>query len=362
MEEEKELLQKQKRFIRNFTIQSAMLLILAGVTVVVFDPFFHYHKPIGSLKAVVTKAEYQCIGTVRNFDYDSILLGSSVAENYNNRWFDEAFGTTTIKGIKSSAATADLVYYLKEAFQAKKDSGIREVYYSMDLFALSADADRVFPDDSLPLYLYNQNWLDDVNYIWNKDVICEHIPYLFAMTYLDDYDEGTSYNWAQYKVFSKEETLSHYNRPKEVAPMLFGENDKQNIDRNISLIEEVVKAHPETTFRFIYPPYSMLWWDAAYRNGETERNLYAAGQAAERLLAYENTELYYFQNDEELITDLDRYMDIVHFSDEINHFIVEQMKEGNYRLTKENYMLELEKMERLSEKIESKYMGEYFED
>ncbi len=362
MEREKELLQKQKRFIRNFAIQSAMLLILAGVAVIVFDPFFHYHKPVGSLKEVVTKAEYQCIGTVRNFDYDSILLGSSVAENYNNRWFDEAFGTTTIKGIKSSAATVDLIWYLKEAFEAKKDTGLKEVYYSMDLFALSADAEKVFPDDSLPLYLYNDNPADDVNYIWNKDVICEHIPYLLAMTYLDDYDEGTSYNWAQYKVFSKEETLSHYSRPEKAVPMLTEEDYKRNIDKNISLIEEVVKAHPETTFRFIYPPYSMLWWDAAYRNGETEQNLYAAGQAAERLLAYENAELYYFQNDEELITDLDHYMDTVHFSDEINHVIVERMKEGKYKLTKDNYKQELEKMKKLSEKIEREYIKEYFED
>lgn len=360
--EEKELLQKQKRFIRNFAIQSAMLLILAGAAVIIFDPFFHFHKPIGSLKAVVTKAEYQCIGTVRNFDYDSILLGSSVAENYNNRWFDEAFGTTTIKGIKSSAATVDLIYYLNEAFGAKKDTGIKEVYYSMDLFALSADAERVFPDDSLPLYLYNENPIDDVNYIWNKDVIFEHIPYLLAMTYLDDYDEGASYNWAQYKIFSKEETLSHYSRPKEVLPMLSEEDYKQNIDANISLIEEVVKAHPETTFRFIYPPYSMLWWDAAYRNGETEQNLYAAEQAAERLLTYENAELYYFQNDENLITDLDHYMDTVHFSDEINYFIVEQMKEGNYKLTEENYVRELEKMGELAEKIETEYIRKYFEE
>ncbi len=37
MEGEKELLQKQKRFIRNFAIQSAMLLILAGVAVIVFS-------------------------------------------------------------------------------------------------------------------------------------------------------------------------------------------------------------------------------------------------------------------------------------------------------------------------------------
>ena len=353
---------KQKKFLKNFIWQSALLLILVGAVVVVADPFFHYHEPMGSLKKVVTKAEYQCIGTVRNFDYDSIVLGSSVAENYNNRWFDEAFGGTTIKGIKSSAATVDLVYYLREALEAKKETGLDNVYYSLDLFALTADAERVFPDESLPLYLYNQNPFDDVNYIWNKDVLFEHIPYQFAMTYLDDYDEGTSYNWAQYKTFSKEDALKHYSRPEEIAPMLTEADYKENVDKNIDLIEAVVKEHPETTFRFLYPPYSMLWWDAAYRKGETEQNLYAARKAAERLLPYENVEMYFFQNEEELITNLDNYMDTVHFSADINHSMVEWMKEGKYRLTLDNYKEEIEKMSKLSEKIQTEYIGEYFQE
>lgn len=348
--------QKQSKFIINFMIQSAALLVLAGAVVALFDPFYHYHKPVGNLKAVVTKAEYQCIGTVHNFDYDSILLGSSVAENYNNRWFDEAFSGKTIKAVKSSGATTDLVYYLKEALEAKE---IKNVYYSMDLFALTADAEKEFPDKSLPLYLYNNNPFDDVSYIWNKDVLFEHIPYLLAMTYLDDYDEGTSYNWAQYKRFSKEETLSHYSRPERVKKMLSEKDYKENIDANIDLLEEVVKAYPETKFRFLYPPYSMLWWDAAYQNGETEQNLYASKAAAERLLAYENVELYYFQNDEALITDLDNYMDTVHFSADINYGMVQKMAEGTARLTKDNYKEEIEKMRSLSEKIRTEYMKEY---
>lgn len=353
---------KQKKFLKNFIVQSAVLLILAAVAVAVADPFFHYHAPFGSLKSVVTKSEYQCIGTVRNFDYDGIVLGSSVAENYNNRWFDEAFGGKTIKGIKSSAATVDLIYYLKEAFEAKRETGLKNVYYSMDLFALTADAERVFPDESLPLYLYNKNPFDDVQYLWNKDVVFEHIPYLFAMTYLDDYDEGASYNWWQYKVFAEEEALKHYSRSEEIVPMLSEADYKENVDKNIDLLEAVVKEHPETTFRFLYPPYSMLWWDAAYRKGETEQNLYAAQAAAERLLPYENVKLYFFQNEEALITDLNNYMDTVHFSAEINQKMVEWMKNGEYQLTLENYKEELEKMRELSEKIQTDYMGLYFHE
>lgn len=351
---------KQKKFLKYFAVQTAVLLLLAAAIVAAVDPFFHYHVPFGSLKAVVTKSEYQCIGTVRNFDYDGIVLGSSVAENYNNRWFDGAFGGKTIKGIKSSAATVDLLYYLKEAFAARGEGGLKNIYYSLDLFALTADAERIFPDTDMPLYLYNRNPFDDVQYLWNKDVLFEHIPYLFAMTYLDDYDEGQSYNWWQYKTFSKEETLKHYRRTEEIVPPLSEENYRKNVDRNIAMLEEVVAAHPEATFRFSYPPYSMLWWDAEYRAGKTEQNLYAAQAAAESLLPYKNVEMYYFQNDEALITNLDNYMDAVHFSADINRSMVEWMKEGKYRLTQDNYRDEIGKMRTLSEKIQTEYVKEYF--
>ena len=57
-----------------FKILITFILIVAFFTagiVFVFDPFFHYHKPIRPLKAVLTQAEYQVIGTLRTFDYDS---------------------------------------------------------------------------------------------------------------------------------------------------------------------------------------------------------------------------------------------------------------------------------------------------
>ena len=71
--------------------------------------------------------------------------------------------------------------------------------------------------------------------------------------------------------------------------------------------------------------------------------------------------MYYFQNQEEIIADLDNYMDTIHFSDLINREIVNCMKEGKYRLTLENYEEELNKMENLSEKVQREYMPLYYE-
>lgn len=345
------------RFLKKFLAGSLLLLLLAAGIVVVFDPFYHYHGPIGNLKAVVTKSEYQCIGTLRNFDYDSVIAGSSVAENYNNHWFDEAFGCRSVKAIKSSGTAADLTYYLKEAFASRE---VKNVFYNLDLFSLDGDPGRNFLDDSMPLYLFNQNPLDDVKYVLNKDILFEHIPYLLATTYLDDYDEGTSYNWAQYKTFGKEEALAHYDRAETVTPMLAKEQWQDKVDGNLTLIQELAEAHPETEFYFFLPPYSMLWWDNMYRTGQLEEYRYGARAAMERLIPYDNVKFFYFQNEEEIILNLDYYMDPVHFTADINHLMVDRMAAGENQVTLENYEGELQKMDELIRRILTEEIEEYY--
>ena len=53
---------KQQKFIKNFFIQSISLIILIIAIVIIFDPFYQYHKPLTGLKSVLTDKEYQCPG------------------------------------------------------------------------------------------------------------------------------------------------------------------------------------------------------------------------------------------------------------------------------------------------------------
>lgn len=348
--EKKEAENEAKSALVTFSIVTCLFLLICGVIVFVIDPFFHYHKPVGPLKAVITKPEYQCVGSIRHLDYDALILGSSVAENYNNRWFDELFEVKSIKGIQKSAETVDLLYYLNEA---KKNHTLRKVFYSLDLPALCADPDKTFPNPNMPDFLFDENLWNDGLYLLNKDVLLEDIPYMIAMSIIGNYDEGESYNWWQYKNFSKEGAVLQYRYTYlwEEQPKVSNKTYQPVVDANISSLVQAVRENPDTEFYFLYPPYSMMRWDEVARGGVMEEYFYALRQSMEQLLECENAKLYYFQNDEEIICNLDHYMDTVHFSKEINAYMVNEMAEGNYQLTKENYESELEKMGCLIEDI-----------
>ena len=345
-----------KKFIKSFFIMISFLLLLCVFLVVLFDPFFQYHKPLPGLKAVLTDKEYQCVGSLKNFDYDSVIAGSSVSENYNNRWFDEGFDCVSIKAIRSYGATADLCFLLDVAF---KNHTIKYVFYNLDPSALCADPITTFESTGCPIYLYDDNYFNDIEYLLNKDVLFEKIPYLIAQSLIGDYDEGNSYNWAQWKNFNSDMILGLYIRKLSINEMKEADYYQEQLDGNIDLLISEIESHPETVFKICIPPYSMLWWDNIYRNGDTESYLYNMEIAMEKLLTYDNVELYYFLNDREIVTNLENYMDILHFSPEINHYICDSMIEESHKITKENYRQVIEDSRNFSYEVVNELIKPY---
>lgn len=349
---------KSVNFIKRLLCWILAVLVLIGGVVFVLDPFYHYHKPWFGLKAVLSDKEYQCIGTLRNFDYDTLLVGSSVMENNNNRWYDEAFGGTSIKVIRSYGATADLCYLMDAAYENHE---IKRVIYNIDPSSLSASAETTYESTGCPMYLYDRNPFNDVQYLFNKDVLFEKIPYELANSFIGNYDEGSSYNWAQWKTFSQAQALSVYFRSQDVVPMM-AENVYQNeLDANIALLTSQVESHPETEFIFFYPIYSMLWWDGVVRSGERDAYIYNELAMTKALLQYDNVRIFCFQAQEDIATNLDNYMDSIHFSQEINRLMLDQILAGKHEMTLDNYEQMLLDVKDFSDRVVNDYILTYEE-
>ncbi len=335
----------------------AVLVAVAGV-VFVFDPFYHYHKPWFGMKAVLSDKEYQCVGTLRHFDYDALIVGSSVVENNDNAWYDADFGVKSIKAVRSYGMTADLCYLLDEAFAARD---VKQVFYNIDPAALVAEPVTTYESTGAPMYLYDHNPFNDVKYLFNKDVLFEKIPYEVVQSLSGDYNEGLSYNWAKWKTFHHESALGLYFRPLEVREMLPEDSYEEHMRGNIALLTAQVEKNPQTQFRFFFPAYSMLWWDGIVRSGERDAYLYAEKETIRTLLQYDNVEVYCFQTEEDITTNLDLYLDSIHFSPEINHEMEQQMLRGENRLTTENYEETIENLRDFTDRVVNELIVPYEE-
>ena len=317
------------RFLRRFLLTAALLLAGLAAAVFCLDPFYHYHKPWFGLTAVLTDKEYQCIGTLRTFDYDSLIVGSSVVENNDNRWYDESFGCHTIKAVRSYGATADLCYLLDAAHESHT---MRYVFYNIDPSSLSAEPKTTYEPTGAPMYLYDKNPLNDYHYWFNKDVLFEKIPYM-VMQSLTGYDPNLSYNWAQWKTFGRGQILANYARTPDVSEPLPADRYAPHLSGNLALLEREVAVHPETEYYFFFPPYSILWWDMANRSGEIETTLYNEETAMRALLAYDNVRIFMFQDRLDITANLDNYLDVLHFSPAVNAQMCAAMAAGECEVT-----------------------------
>ncbi len=89
------------------------------------------------------------------------------------------------------------------------------------------------------------------------------------------------------------------------------------------------------TFIFYASPYSILYWDDCILRGRLTAEICALNELYSALLQYDNVRLFYFQDDWDLITDLNNYKDYSHFSKDVSHYLYECMRDGRHELTKD---------------------------
>lgn len=337
----------------------AVMMFLPALITYLFDPFYQYHQPFFNLKATLHDRDNQVVGTIRTFDYDSVLLGSSVAENFDSSFLNEQYNCQTLKIIRASGSVADLLYYMD---MAHENQTLKNVFWCMDIFAMTASTEVTLYDDSIPRYLHTETVLDDITYLYNKDIIFKEIPLSMAYSFTDINTGGDAYNWAADKTFDAEKAMQAYQKPKQAAPASVVSDEKQElIQENVSMVVDEITSHPDTQYTVILPPYSMLWWDCGYTNGISNEYFYVLETLLPALLECENATVYYFQSEEEIICNLDYYMDMIHYSPEINGHMLDAIANGENQVTYENLTEVLSDMYTTFDYIVEEGIYEYYE-
>lgn len=337
-----------KTFVRNTLALAVALLVVCGSAVFLIDPYYHYHTPWFGLRATPFQERYCNPGLAEQFDYDSVIIGSSMTENFRASWFDDAFGCKTLKLSYSGARSINTRTIMEKVFA---HGGIQNVFFGLDTAMLTSEVD--FTQFEVPEYLYDGIGLNDVNYLLNKNILFGDT--VKTLQRQDTFSFDDMYVWEKNYTFSGEEVLHGKQayvklRPKTVKEPIektaLLRTSRANLEQNIL---PFIQQHPDTTFYLFVPPYSILFWDMEHRKGETDALLYMLADTAEQLLDYPNVKLFYYQNVEEIVTDLNHYKDYSHYSSDVNRYIVQSMKDGTHQMTKENYRWELQQMKNLAE-------------
>ena len=314
-------------------LTGALALIVA--LVVLIDPFEVYHRATAFIPPIESGTQsYSNAGIAKTYDYDSIIIGSSMTENFKPSQLDAALGGRFVKLCINGGTPFNHRQMMEMAFAGHE---IKTVFYGLDVDALSFFYKT--PKAEMPTYLYDGDLLNDVRYWFNQSVLARYIPKCLrtlGQTYPDQRD--TMYSWGADFTYGAEAVLAAAEpitgtqvpqAPLEAHPAL-SQQSRLNVEHNLL---PFIEAHPDTQFIFFFPPYSLMQWYTFYARGQLNDNLMQKQAAAERLLAYDNVRIYDFQARLDWILDLDNYVDCEHYGPHINEQIVSLIAQDACRIT-----------------------------
>ncbi|MBR4038801.1 MAG: hypothetical protein IKJ11_01730 [Clostridia bacterium] len=295
--------------------------------VIAIDPFqvyrlaTHYMPPIDNTTQVYANA-----GIVRNYDYDSIVVGTSVTENFRPSQMDALLGGRFIKLCSSAGTAYNHALLLNLAFDTHE---IRRVIYGLDVYSFIAELTETGCE--VPFYLYDHNPFNDAQYWLNRSVLGSFLPRCLHTwgQRQDDSIRDSMYSWKGSDNYGLSALYNAHFSP--AAPMRPADADVAKALANLNAhVLPLITAHPETQFDFFFPPYSAAEWSTMQAKGTLESMLTLRGVCYDVLSQYDNVTVYDFSTREDWVLNLDNYKDTLHYGAWINDAIVEEIAAGRF--------------------------------
>ena len=320
---------------------TALLGLLASVVtlVVIVDPFEIYHRAWFYNPPYESDTQmYSQAGVAKSYTYNSVIIGSSVTENCTPSVYDAALGGRFVKLSMNAGTARD---HAKMMEIALRTHDVRRVVYGLDLFAYSlyyTNQKAVTPD-----YLYDDNLLNDVYYLLNKNVLLDQIPQ--ALSRIGKPDEDASrdsmYYWSPPEMPGEKALRAMVNlsspMPAQGDTARAVELAQLNLEHNLL---PYIRAHRETTFFIFFPPYSLLYWANEAAKGSFEACMAQKQLLGEALLAEPNVAVYDFQTHTDWTENYSLYYDLIHYTASINDAMADAMAQGLCRVEDSAALLE----------------------
>lgn len=314
-----------------------LLSVSSIVVVVIFnyivDPYQQYRKTTIYKLPYENEKELNS-GLAKNFDYDSVVIGTSMMQNFNIEDLYDILGyQKPIKLTIAGCSVYEQNIVLKTAFKHKK---IKNVLVGIDFLSYYGDIHRFkHGSASFPTYLYDENILNDYKYLASSDTLGRSFEVLFKRSN-DDwiYDFTKMYEW---KSRTDDKNILSAIKDKWKNRKYFDDDAKEDEKKLHYLVDNFkynllpfFKENRDTSFVLFFPPYSVLAYKVFEERGELRDFLEFKKYIIQALADSNNVKIYDFQLADNITYNLNNYYDLYHYNKEISKWILTQIRDKNY--------------------------------
>lgn len=302
----------------------------------------------------------QAAGIINHWDFDSIIMGSSMIENTSAKEASSELGGTFVNISLSGSDFFERKIVLDYALRKKE---IKKIIFSIDNVGL------IIPRKGTPLfdlskwnYLYDENPFNDFDAYMND----KYLKCIFSFTKKRrcmgekvDFDRPNAWhnveihsakfggldNWFKFKddaqvkwAFSSIlNSLQQLKAGKAILDPYLNENILIAQNHLDDILIKLVSKNPNTQFIFILPPYSRIKYaiDAQYDKATFERYKASIKYLVSKSEIYKNMKIYGWGN-EPFVDNIANYKDLNHFEYKINSWMLSAIKDQKGLLTVNN--------------------------
>lgn len=320
----------KKKFFEIIFITLGFLLLYA-CSIYLIDPLQQF-RIAKHLKPVYTNEECQNPGLAKNVHYDTVLIGSSMLQNFRSSYVKKRLGWQTLKLSISGASSYEEIAILKTAIQTGQ---VKNVVFGIDILRMADNEIR----EGFPLFLYSSHSiLDRLKYLLNianiNFIVKNTLNSLKIHKGTDDLDaayiasDKNNYSAEDVKRVFQNQLI--FNGEKGITSLT---DMKINFDKNILT---TIKNNPDIHFYLFFPPYSVYLYKLYEHKEILDVFLEMKKYIFEKTKNLPNVKLYDFQTETKITAQLNNYYDISHYSEDVANFMIDNLQNTTYLVTSKN--------------------------
>ena len=320
----------------------------------VMDPYQVFRPKPDGLSRLRSNTRFQNAGLIRSYladptsGFDTVLIGSSQGQCFAQSQIQDVLGTGRVLKLNMPGVRAKVIRQVMQ--RVLQEPTVRTVIWELNNWYGDPNVDLMNQGLAFPEYLYGSVW-GFGPYLFNVDLVGESMVALRSDLGWGEDDlaaAGDDYlcwytdaDWTARQANLRGNRDSYIklaaqrcaDRPATLA-RLRGDLGADAFP-SVGLVIEIVEAHPHVEFIFYRPPQPTLKY-ATFDNAELAGKMFWLREAVMGLSPLANARVFAFDTVEEVVLDLDRFMDMWHYHPEVNGMMVHWMASDAHALTASN--------------------------
>ncbi|MGL5965445.1 MAG: hypothetical protein ACRCZ2_13770, partial [Fusobacteriaceae bacterium] len=318
-------MKKEKYFLIGIISSVLFVLLCVGSLNYYCDPL----QVLTSTKYGSGEQRYINYGIARNHRYDGVVIGTSTSENILKKDLKEILNLNAVNLSLSGSTNYEQRELLKEIIMNKD---LKKVIYGLDVFSYNREINEKRLE--IPEYIKSPYQISGLKYFFNfvtlknsAKGIVKNIISKNQKNWIDKHNY-----WGDDYLYSKESTLNfdkntQYGAQNLGAIKVFQDGYSLiNMKNNFDLFLELTQKNKDIQYVIYFPPYSSLFWSFMEKYDCLDTVLQFKKYVFTEISDKNNIKIYDFQNNFEIVENLDNYKDMVHYGPKINKEVLKLIK------------------------------------